>query len=370
MFIVDRSFPAKKYLREMLKTFPDFDRDMEQLLGQPSVAMSTRNIFKNPETYNGTRAVEFIFSKLHKPSNGTRIARKLESIVGVAQKGDGETHPDQFTGELQCQQRPAFMYLILSTINAGGDFYFSRKFKEITARGTTFYLSRNFDPAKRTILFLHGLGIGPYPYIFLLNHLEDAGYNLVIPVVNFVSNNMFNIEPFSVENIRISIDHLLDTLGVPKVDVITNSFGSTLYLQLVVFGFSRADRVVLTDIVSLPITMDKMIQATTTSYDWGSLYLNNKHVIGFGMPETQYVGRRTVNTYFDLLVVWKLLDRSKTMFIVSKDDCYIDGPRLHDWLVESGFNSKLHAIAHARVAIREVVWKDILAFLPSPAQLA
>jgi len=110
-------------------------------------------------------------------------------------------------------------------------FYLKFKYKVYENKSIGF-LYNNYNPNKKTILFIHGFGFGYFPYIQLLINLQKE-YNLIIIILPNISQFLYSKETkLNNKNIINSVYNFIETNNYNKINILSHSFGTLISYKI------------------------------------------------------------------------------------------------------------------------------------------
>ena len=126
---------------------------------------------------------------------------------------------------------PLFLSLFLKSLLSSLQYYmiYFLKFKyEVIDNNSLGILHNNYDPNKKTILFIHGFGFGYIPYINTLIQLQK-NYNLIIIVLPNISSYLYSHNIlFDDQKIINLIYDFIKKNNYDKITILSHSFGTLI----------------------------------------------------------------------------------------------------------------------------------------------
>lgn len=101
------------------------------------------------------------------------------------------------------------------------------------------------SPNGRTALLLHGRNFPSSYWAPVISALSDAGYRVVVPDQLGFGKSSKPVGPFSFDRMAADTVALLDSLDLPRVDVVAHSMGGMLAVRLARNAPSRVNSLVL-----------------------------------------------------------------------------------------------------------------------------
>lgn len=173
--------------------------------------------------------------------NANHILNKIEEKLNLTFPDTENPHLYflKFGGNrVECHYRPAFVDLILNGVKHCA--YASLRlhgFKQYEMEQSNMkYFYYNNPKNKKTVLFIHGLGLGVTPYLSYLYKIKDK-CNIIAPILPNISNmdnrsifQKINVDAFfpSYEIIREDFKEMLNYHNIDSIDVIGHSFGTIM----------------------------------------------------------------------------------------------------------------------------------------------
>jgi pimeloyl-ACP methyl ester carboxylesterase len=163
-----------------------------------------------------------------------KLIKKIESKLGYSfntSKIDRYLYRTWGSNFIKFSFRPLILQIplkiIITSIHILFTFFLGFKWQQINKIG---FLSKDFDPNKKNIIFIHGLGFGYIPYFQMLMELNKK-YNLIILVLpNISSYNYYDdinyayFPPLSL--ISNTLYDFLESKNISSIILLAHSFGT------------------------------------------------------------------------------------------------------------------------------------------------
>ena len=176
-------------------------------------------------------------------NHGKDVLSKIEEKIDIKfiERHDPNVYFLKFgNNKLECKYRPVIIYFLLSILKhftyinlrlSGFEYYSMNK------SNITYAYYKHPDPLNnRTIMFVHGLGLGITPYLTYLKELKELG-SVIAPILPNLSNmdhhgflDKINEDSFfpSYQTIRNDFKLMLEYHNINKIDVVSHSFGTII----------------------------------------------------------------------------------------------------------------------------------------------
>lgn len=318
-------------------------------------------------------------------SHGRSVLQQIEQKIRIQfpDTFDPNVYFLKFGGNrLECKYRPLTVYFILSLVKHVT--YINLRmsgFECLTTErsGMTYMYYKNPDPLNtKTVMFIHGLGLGITPYLSYLKELTELG-SVIAPILPNLSNmehhgifSKLDKDSFfpSYETIRYDFKMMLEYHDIDKVDIVSHSFG-TIVLGILMKDSelaSKIDKKVFVDPVCFIDRSFKILRYINEPGDTQDGVVNSVfNLLVYNDIYVRYIAQRFLYGPEFWILDYEKLNNNKSLLVLSHKDSMVPSESIHNRCKKHGVQSFIVNDAnHADIFLVDEfrgVWNMIKSFI-------